>query len=208
MRKLDFYFDYSSPFTYLAATQIERLAHETEALLVYQPFFLGGLFKAIGTPMVPIETYPEAKRRYYEKDMLRWADRLGVGFRWPSRFPLNTISALRLTFLAGDATSLLVDRIFEACWVEDRDPADPRVLAAIVDELGLDAHLLDRIRDPETKAALKDATDEAARLGICGAPTFVVDGRLFWGQDRLPFVRAALEGWWPEAERRSREAPP
>ncbi len=202
MRRLGFWFDYSSPFTYLAATQVAHLAHQTEALLEYQPFFLGGLFKSIGTPMVPLATYPEAKRRYYAADLRRWADRLGVPFHWPRRFPLNTIPALRLTFLAGDATPLVVDRLFEVCWVEDRDPADPAVLKAVVDELGLDAHLLERIKDPETKAALKDATDEAVRLGVCGAPTFEVDGRLFWGQDRLPFVRAALEGWWPEVERR------
>jgi len=203
MRALELYFDYSSPFAYLGSTQVERLAHECEALLVYRPFFLGGLFKTIGTPMVPIETYTEPKRRYYERDIRRWADRYGVKLRWPSRFPLNTIAALRLTFLAGDATPLLVDRLYEACWIEDRDPSDIDVLRSIVKELGLDEDLLERIKAPETKAALKTATDEAAAMGMCGAPTFVVDGRLFWGQDRLPFVRAALGGWRPACEAES-----
>jgi 2-hydroxychromene-2-carboxylate isomerase len=187
--------DYSSPFAYLGSTQIERVAREAGAAGVrFRPFLLGGLFRTIGTPLVPIAAMPEAKRRLHLLDLERWADVWGVPFRFASRFPLRTVDALRLTLLAPEERRApLVHALMRATWAEDRDPADRAVLAAACAEAGIDAALA--LRTGEAKAALVAETEEAVRLGLCGAPTFVVDGQLFWGQDRLEHVALGVRGW-------------
>ena len=191
---IDAWIDYSSPFAYLGSTQIERLAREAGATVRFRPFLLGGLFRAIGTPLVPIAAMPDAKRRLVLLDLERWADVWGVPFRFATRFPLRTVDALRLTLLAPeDRRAPLVHALMRATWAEDRDPADPSVLSAGCAEAGVDPALAHRTA--EAKAALTVATEEAAGLGICGAPTFVVDGQLFWGQDRLDHVARAVRGW-------------
>lgn len=198
---VDFYFDYSSPFAYLGATQIARIAEEQNATLTYKPMLLGGLFKSIGTPIVPLMDFTEAKRTYYLRDLERWAEHWGVSFKLPSRFPMNTVGPLRLTLAVASqqppALAPLIDRIFRAYWVEDKNISDTDVLASILTELELDPVLLESIQDPTIKASLRDATDAAVQLGVCGAPTSVVDGMLFWGQDRMNFVERALKGWRP-----------
>jgi 2-hydroxychromene-2-carboxylate isomerase len=96
MKELHFFFDFSSPFAYLASTQVEALAQRNSAQLIYRPFLLGGLFKAIGTADVPLFTMSEAKRRHAIADMARWADHYGVPLRFPTRFPMNTVKPLRM----------------------------------------------------------------------------------------------------------------
>lgn len=190
---VEVFFDYSSPFAYLGTTQAERVAAAHGASVVWKPFLLGALFKAIGTPLVPLESFPAAKERYYQRELERWAARYGVGFTFSTRFPLRTVDALRLTLLAPEASrSVLVHAIMRATWVEDRDPADHAVLGAACDEAGVDRALLERLA--EAKQALFDATDEARLRGVPGAPTFAVEGELFWGQDRLSLVEDALRG--------------
>lgn len=190
---VEVFFDYSSPFAYLGATQIERVADANGARVVWRPFLLGALFKAIGTPLVPIDAFPPAKHRYYRLELERWAARYGVPFVFSSRFPLRTVDALRLTLLAPEhLRGPLVHAIMRASWAEDRDPADHVVLAAACDEAGVDRALLARLGD--AKQALFDATDEARVRGVPGAPTFAVGEELFWGQDRLTLVEDALRG--------------
>ena len=202
MKDLQFFFDFSSPFAYLASTQVEALAQRTGARLIYRPFLLGGLFKAIGTPDVPLFSMPEAKRRHAAADMSRWADHYGVPLRFPTRFPMNTVKPLRMVLMLDDAQKpAFVNAMFRAYWADDKDLNDDAVLAAIATELGLDGPaLVEGTKDPAVKERLKAATDEAARVGLCGAPSFVVGDLLFWGQDRLLFVEKALQGWRPRGE--------
>lgn len=191
-RAVECFFDFSSPFAYLGTTQIERVAREAGGEVRWKPFLLGALFKEVGTPLIPLHSFPEAKRRHQVRDLERWADYWGVPFRFNSHFPLRTVTALRLALLADDPR--LVHGIMRAAWVDDEDVADEAVLARRLDELSLDRALLDRTKEPEVKARLRAATDEAIARGVPGAPTFVVDGEIYWGQDRLEFVRLALEG--------------
>ena len=195
MTTVDCHFDYSSPFAYLGTTQIERVAREAGARVRWKPFLLGALFKAVGTPLVPIDSFPEAKRRHQLRDVERWARVRRVPFRWSSHFPLRTVDALRLTLLVPDAERApLVHRLMRAAWVDDEDVADRAVLARAAADVGLDPALVARTSEPAVKEALKRATEEAIAVGCPGAPCFVVGGELYWGQDRLDFVRAALEG--------------
>jgi 2-hydroxychromene-2-carboxylate isomerase len=191
-RTLDLYWDFSSPFSYLAATQAESLAARTGANLVWRPMLLGAVFKAIGQEQAPILSWGDAKRNYYFKDLVRWADLYGVPFQFPTRFPVLTLKALR-TYLALPESRRGPFRVrtFHAYWADDRDIADDAVLAELAGE---DASALAaRLQSPEIKKALVDATQAAIDRGVFGAPTWVVDGQeLFWGQDRISLVERAL----------------
>jgi 2-hydroxychromene-2-carboxylate isomerase len=201
MKELIFFFDFSSPFAYFGATQVEAVAARAGAVTRYRPFLLGGLFRDIGTPSVPLSVMPEAKRRHAFIDMARWADHYGIPFRFPSRFPMNTVKPLRIVLAQPeDARRALVVPIFQAYWADDRDISDDAVLRDIAAQAGIDADAaLEKTKDEAIKAELKAATEKAKEAGVCGAPSFLVGDQLFWGQDRLMFVEKALGGWRPRS---------
>jgi 2-hydroxychromene-2-carboxylate isomerase len=200
--EVSFFFDFSSPFAYLAATQIEAVAARHGARVRFRPFLLGGLFKQLGTPDVPLFAMPTPKRAHVARDLQRWADLYGVPYRFPTRFPMNTVKALRLVLqLPDEAKPKLVHALFRAFWADDRDLADDAELTVLADAAGFDgAALVAGTKLDAVKERLKEATAEAARLGLCGAPSFLVGDLLFWGQDRLLFVEKALRGWRPRGE--------
>jgi 2-hydroxychromene-2-carboxylate isomerase len=200
-KRLTFYFDFSSPFAYLAATQIEALGSRQGASVEWQPFLLGGLFRAIGIADVPLFQMPAAKQKHVYADIDRWARYYGVPFTFPSRFPMNSLKPLRVALQLNDEhRKRFASAVFAAYWAEDRDIGDDTVLVDIATKLGLDGlALIAGTHDEAIKARLKRITDDAARLGVFGAPTFVVEdpgcpesAELFWGQDRLDFVERAL----------------
>lgn len=194
MKNLDFYFDLSSPYSYLAATQLPALAARTGARIHYKPIVLFGVFKATGNDMparVP------AKAQYMLKDLERWARHYGVPFRMTSHFPANTIKAMRLVVVAeaAGAAEALTHAAFRALWVDDRDLNDAAVLAELGNVAGLAGdQALARIEEPSVKDKLRAYTDEAIARGVFGAPALVVGEELFWGNDRMHFVEAALRG--------------
>ena len=194
MKQLEFYFDFSSPFAYLGAMRVRELAAKTGAELVWKPMFLGGVFKAIGTPMVPLFDQCQAKQDYLQVDLLRWAAYHELSFSWPSRFPMMTITPLRMTVAMlkrGDDPWPLIETFFTAYWAEDRDIADKSIIAELAASVGVE-WALEAARDPEIKAALVEATDQAVAASVFGAPTCIVDGEVFWGQDRFTLVEAVL----------------
>jgi 2-hydroxychromene-2-carboxylate isomerase len=192
---LEVYWDFSSPFAYLASTQAEALAARTGAALVWRPMLLGGLFKTVGQPMVPMQTWSPAKQAYTLEDMRRWAVYWKVPFSFPSRFPTNSLKAMRLYLALPEAgRDGFRERVFRAYWADDKDISDDGVLR---DLTGLPRESADELmlaaQSAPMKQALVEATQRAAQAGVFGAPTWVVDGRqLFWGQDRIPLVERAL----------------
>lgn len=197
-----FWYDFSSPFAYLASTQIAALAARTGAHLRWRPMLLGGLFRELGTDNVPLFAMPRSKRAYIERDMHHWASFCGVPFAFPKHFPQKTVTALRLALVAGDRIADLSHALFRAMWVDGADLEDSATLSAVLSDHGFDAeHLLARTREPAVKQQLIANTSEALRAGVFGAPTCIVarepDTRLFWGQDRLDLVEDTLRGWWP-----------
>lgn len=193
-RTLEVFWDFSSPFAYLGTTQLAALAARTGAVLVEKPILVGGLFKAIGTPSVPLATFSPEKQAHVAKDLDRWAAYWGVPFRFPSRFPTSSVLALRVWLALPEAARAgFRDRVFRAYWSEDRDIADPAVVAALVGDESLAREAMARAGAEDVKAALRANTEEAAARGVFGVPTFIVDGgEPFWGQDRLELVESAL----------------
>lgn len=189
-----FFHDFASPFSYLASTQIERIARRHGATVEYVPILLGALFRDIGTPDVPMFAMNAPRQAYVTKDLSDWSRWWGVPFRFPSNFPIRTVQPLRAALVAPEVTQAL----YRAAWAEDRDIADPQVLRSVLDEAGVDGEaVLAETREQRIKDQLRANTDEARALGVCGVPSMLVGERLFWGQDRLDQVDAVLGGWMP-----------
>ena len=201
MKRVDFFYDFSCPYAYLGHTQIEGVCARAGAELVWKPFLLGGVFRAIGAPSVPAADMPPSKARHNALDMHRWADHFGVPLRMPDGHPNRTVLALRAA-LAGPAGELPAasKALFRAYWVSALDVSDPAVVRAALDQAGLDGGARVNLADrAETKEALRTRTDEAIAAGVFGAPAFLVRGAsaepiLFWGQDRLGLVERVLRG--------------
>jgi 2-hydroxychromene-2-carboxylate isomerase len=192
MKRVEFFYDYASTYSYLVHREIETLAAARDAELVYRPMVLGFVFKASGNSMpaaVP------AKAAYMAHDVRRWVRRYGLPFKMPSVFPVNTIRALRAAIAALEDGIFPVyhHAVMQAYWAQDRDIGDADTLAAIAADAGLDGgRLLARAEEAGIKAKLKANTDEAIERGVFGAPTFFVGDDMFWGNDRLEFVADAL----------------
>ena len=193
-RTVEFYFDYGSPYSYLADTQIEAIAKRTGATLVRKPMLLGGVFKSTGNSS-PAEQ--PLKSKWSAFDMPMWAKHYGVPFRPNPFFPVNTLALMR------GATAAQIDGVFEAyhpamfkaMWVDGRNLNDLKEVVAVLKAAGLDAQKIgNRIQDQDVKDRLKAVTDEAVSRGVFGAPTSFVGDMMFFGNDRLPFVELALKG--------------
>lgn len=183
-RTIEFFFDFASPYTYLAATQIEAVAQRAGAELIWRPFLLGGVFKSVGNAP-PAVLAPRGA--YMLQDLGRWARFYGVPLRFPSTFPVNSLLAMRaLQGMSRAERPAAAHRVFHAHWVEDRDISDPAVLTPLLGEAALA-----RANDPEVKDRLRRTTEEAVTRGAFGAPTFFVGETMFFGNDRLQFVEQA-----------------
>jgi len=192
-KTLEFFFDFTSPYAYLASSQVEALAERTGATLRYRPFLLGAVFKATGNSpplLVP------AKKVHMLKDLGRWTEHYGLPpFSLPPTFPFRSLEANRLALVAIEAGKgrNFVARTYRAGFVDHADLGDRAVLGRLAAEVGLNPEeALTKIETPAVKEALKANTDEAVARGAFGAPAFFVGEELFIGNDRLPFVERAL----------------
>ncbi|WP_434603360.1 2-hydroxychromene-2-carboxylate isomerase [Pseudomonas sp. Z1-14] len=193
-RSVEFFFDLGSPTTYLAYTQLPALCAETHSELIYRPMLLGGVFKATGNAS-PV-TVP-AKGPYLFQDLNRFAKRYGVDFKLNPHFPINTLLLMRavtgMQLRHPDRFETFTSCLFRALWVNARNLNDPATVAAVLDEGGFDpAYVLALTADEQVKETLRSTTEEAVRRGVFGAPSMFVGNEMFFGQDRLDFVREAL----------------
>jgi 2-hydroxychromene-2-carboxylate isomerase len=183
----DFFYEFASTYSYLSAMRIAPLAAAAGVTVRWRPFLLGPIFKAQGWDTSPFNLYP-AKGRYMVRDCEREAARLGLTFRLPEPFPQNSLLASRVALFGleqgwGEEFSRAA---YQAQFAEGRQIGDAQVIGEIVDRLGRDGDAaLVRAQDDDIKQELRAVTEEARRLGIFGAPSFIAGGELFWGNDRL-----------------------
>ncbi|GCL61973.1 2-hydroxychromene-2-carboxylate isomerase [Pseudaquabacterium pictum] len=199
---IECFFDCSSPWTWLGFRNLRQLAAELDVPVQWKPVLVGGIFNAVNPSVYESrERGVPAKQAYLKKDLQDWARHEGVDIRFPpSIFPVNSVKAMRaccwlLTRPDGTAPmEAFAEAVFQAYWTHDRDISQDSVLAGIATTLGLDAAvLLAAIATPEVKALLKANTDEVIARGGFGSPTFFVGGDdMYFGNDRLPLLRAAV----------------
>jgi len=193
-KTVEFYFDFGSPAAWLAYTQLPKLAADTGATVVLRSMLLGGVFQSSGNrPPISVPL----KGSYLFTDLSRFARRYGVPLVMNPAFPINTITLMRIDVgleLAGDPRlAAYRDAMFRAIWVEQHNMNDADTVARVLAAAGFDPVALQAMAaDPVVKDTLRQRTQAAVDRGIFGAPTFFVGDDMFWGQDRLDFVRDAL----------------
>jgi 2-hydroxychromene-2-carboxylate isomerase len=190
MRTLDFYFDYRSPYSFLALSQLRQM----DVGIVLRPFEIGALMKLVGN--VPTSLTCASKNRYVMTDLSRWSTHYGVPLnRHPQGSELDAGRLLRATLVARQlgAMPAAVKAIFNAFWSTPAPLATATEVAALLGAEGLDAKTLEsRMDDPAAHVLLEEATAEAAARGVFGAPTMFVGDEMFFGNDRLQFVQDRL----------------
>ncbi len=197
--EIEFWFDFSSPYAYFAALEIEALAARHRRPLIWRPFLLGTAFAATG--MQPLANMP-VRGDYARHDWMRLARRAGIPFTLPAGFPAATLAAARafywLEAARPDLTAPFVLAVFRTYFSEGRAIHEPEEILTLAAGLGADRdHLRPALADPMLKAKLRAINDEAMRRGIFGSPFIIADGEPFWGADRLPMVEDWLHrgGW-------------
>ena len=192
---VEFFFDFGSPTAYLAWTQLPALCAQTGAQLVYRPLLLGAVFKATGNQS-PVSI--AAKGRYMNQDIQRFAKRYGVPLQFNPFFPINTLYLMRaaagVQLQQPERLESFIRAIYQAMWVEGKNTGDMAVLSQVLSDAGFDPqNILNLIEQDAVKEQLKNNTEQAIQRSVFGAPTMFVAEQMFFGQDRLDFVREALQ---------------
>jgi len=193
-KTVEFLFDVGSPASYVAFRRLPAIAERTGATIDWQPFLLGGVFKATGNHS-PAEI--PAKGAWTSVDLARFAKRHGVPFARNPFFPINTLHLMRgAAGLQGDPRFMAyLDAVFDAMWKDPKNLGDPAEMPPVLARAGLGGdEFMALISSDETKARLKATTENAVARGAFGAPTFFVGDEMFFGQDRLDWVEEALAG--------------
>jgi len=197
---VEFWFEFASTYSYLSVMRIERAAAATGVDIEWKPFLLGPVFLALGWNDSPFNIYPP-KGRYMWRDLERLAEKEGLPFRPPSRFPRNGLLAARVALVGVEEgwVAPFARAVMSANFAEDREIGEEAVIVEILGALGLPAaELMARAQADANKLALRCQTERAAELGLFGAPSFRVGEELFWGNDRLEDALA----WACRADRR------
>ena len=195
-KKLEFFYDCSSPWTYLAFSRIEEVARRHSADLIWRPILVGGVFNAVNPSVYESRERPvKPKAHYYRKDLQDWARLYGIKIGDPTVFPVNSVKAMRGAFVALEHAKIspYSRRVFESYWGEDRDISRDEVLRDIVSVVGLNQdEFFSKIAAAEYKDKLRANTEELIARGGFGSPTMFVDGDMFFGNDRLVLVEHRL----------------
>ncbi len=186
-KSIDFYFDFISPYSYLAYQKIKLINKKKELKLNFKPILLGGLHKLGG---ITAPAFNERKMKNMKNDCELIALKSKIDFKWNSKFPVNTLYLMRGYLVISDnLKEKFFDICFDAYWKNDIDISNEKNLVKILDLVEVDKDkFFEEIQDIRIKDKLKNFTNEAFEKDIFGAPTFVVNKKIFWGQDRLDYA--------------------
>ena len=184
-KKIDFYFDFISPYTYLAHKKIQSLQKNIK--IDYKPILLGGLHN-LGGVTAPAFIKPKLKHMINDCDLI--AKKNKFDFTWNSKFPLNSLHIMRgYLYVDSDIKNLYIDIMFEAYWKDNLDISNDQILVSLLEKCQITKDkFFQGIKDQKIKDLLKNLTEEAHDKEVFGAPTFVINDKIFWGQDRLEFA--------------------
>ncbi len=188
IKSFEFYFDFASPYSFLAHKQIRKIEKNNSIKIKYMPILLGGLFNLSGIKAnadIPI------KAKYMIKDCKLWAEKNNISFKFNNYFPIKTLTLMRCVLVAQkkDFTQMFINKIFDAIWKDGINLNDNLIVEKLLKNLDLNPKIfLVEANEAKIKEELKSKTNDAHKKGIFGAPTFLVNNKIFWGQDRLEFA--------------------
>ena len=188
IKSFEFYFDFGSPYTFLAHKEIRKIEKENSIKIKYMPILLGDLLKSVGVK--PNADIP-IKAKYMIKDCKLWADKKNIVLKFNNYFPIVTLNLLRCVLVAekkGFAQNF-INKVFDAIWEDGLNLNDNIIVEKLLKNIGINpkTFVMESV-DNKIKDELKKRTDEAYKKGIFGSPSFIVNNKIFWGQDRLEFV--------------------
>ena len=184
IKEIDFYFDFISPYSYIAHKKIKTIESVN---FNYKPVLVGGLHNLQG---ITAPAFIKAKLKHMISDCDLIAKKDKINFIWNSKFPINSLNIMRgYLFINDEVKNLYLNKIFDANWKDNLDTSNDEILKSILEKSKINSNdFFDGIKDPKIKEELKTVTQEAHDKEIFGAPTFVVNNKIFWGQDRLEFA--------------------
>ena len=184
---LDFYFDFISPYSYLAYKKLKKINLDNKININYKPILLGGLHKLGG---ITAPAFNERKMKNMKNDCVLVANKNDIEFQWNTKFPINTLTLMRGYIAIDEETkNNFFDICFDYYWKDNVDISDKKILSKIIKLTKLDEkEFFEKTQDEKIKNELKKLTEDAFQKDVFGAPTFVVNNKIFWGQDRLEFV--------------------
>ena len=187
-KTFDFYFDFISPYSFIAHKEIKKLEKRTSVKIRYKPILLGGLHNLHG---IKAPAFIPAKAKFMIKDCKLLAEKNKIKFKFNSYFPIKTLNLMRGVFVAteDEIETLYIDNIFHCMWESGLNLNDQNIVERVIKNMNIiPKTFFLRTGSQNIKSILKNKTDEAYQKGIFGAPTFVVNNKIFWGQDRLEFA--------------------
>ena len=184
---LDFYFDFISPYSYLAYKKLKKINLDNKININYKPILLGGLHKLGG---ITAPAFNERKMKNMKNDCVLVANKNDIEFQWNTKFPINTLTLMRGYIAIDEETkNNFFDICFDYYWKDNVDISDKKILSKILELTELDEkEFFLKTQDEKIKDELKKLTNDAFQKDIFGAPTFVVNNKIFWGQDRLEYA--------------------
>ena len=188
IKTFDFFFDFTSPYSYLAHKQIRNIEYHYKVEINYMPILLDGL---LNLAEIKAPAFIPSKGKFIIRDCKLFAEKLNVKFKFNSYFPIQSLNLMRGVLIARkeNKTSLYIDKFFDACWKDGLNLNDQKIVDKILKDLNFDLEIFKlNTADQRIKDELKKRTKDAFLKGVFGAPSFIVNNKMFWGQDRLEFV--------------------
>ena len=188
IKSFEFYFDFASPYSYLAHKKIRKLEKENSIKIKYKPILLGGLLNLAG---IKANADIPVKGKYMIKDCKLWAEKDKIEFKFNTYFPIFSLSLMRCALVAtkNNTSDSFINKIFDGIWRDDLNLNDVKNIEKLINTLNINPkNFLQEANSPEVKFELKKNTELAFEKGIFGAPSFLVNNKIFWGQDRLDFA--------------------